>query len=134
MQKYEGDDCDHIRASNLRSGEKEFVLVVHDECSAVHANEDESAMWVEKGRLNSKAKGALLNISAFLSEERGLLRFTNEEYRQFKLNYPGSNLPQGAEIFMKCGAAHSTARTGKTVLGIAHDGYWKNAHVLEQIK
>ena len=136
MQKYEGEDCDQILSPTLRAGEKELVLVVHDECS-VHANEDESAMWVEKGKghaLKSKSRGALLNISAFLSEERGLLRFTDDEYRQFKLANPGSDLPQGAEIFMKCGAAHSTARTGQTVLGIAHDGYWKNAHVLEQIK
>ena len=74
------------------------------------------------------------HLSVLVRGTRHLLRFTNEEYRHFKLNYPGSNLPQGVEIFMKCGVDHSTAHTGGTVLGIAHDGYWKNTHVLEQIK
>ena len=48
MQKYEGNDCDQIRAPNLRSGENELVVVVHDECDAVFmsTHEDKSAINV----------------------------------------------------------------------------------------
>ena len=136
MQRYEGEECNEVRTPNLPAGKSELVLVVHDECGC-HANEDEDAMYVEEGKghaLKQKSKGALLNISMFLSEERGRLRFTDREYAQFKRENPHSDLPQSSAIFMKCGAAHSTARTGKTVLGIPHDGYWKNSHVLAQIR
>ena len=136
MQKYEGNDCSQVRAPNLDDGESELVLVAHDECGC-HANDDESAMYVEKGRghaLKKKNKGSLLNISLFLSEQCGPLRMTDVQYAQYKQANPDSDLPQTSTVFMKCGAKHATSRTGKKVLGISHDGYWKNAHVLKQIE
>ena len=136
MQKYDGDDCDIVRVPDLEPDEKELVLVVHDECS-VHANDDENAQWVEEGRghaLKKKHKGDLVNISLFLSEDKGRLKLTDQEYAQYKRINPGTDLPQQAAVYMKCGAKHATAKTGKTVLGVAHNGYWTNAHVLEQVK
>ena len=136
MAKYSGEDCEVVTPPTLQPGERELILVVHDECS-VHANDDEAAQWVEEGRghaIKQKSKGALMNISLFLSEKGGRLKLSDREYAEFKRANPDSDLPKMAAVYMKCGAKHATSKTGKTVLGIPHDGYWKNAHVLAQIK
>ena len=62
------------------------------------------------------------------------MRLTDAEYREYKRQHPGTDLPQDAGVKMKSGAAHATAKTGRRVLGIAHNGYWTNAHVLAQCK
>ena len=136
MAKYSGDDCEIITPPRLQPGERELILLVHDECS-VHVNDDENAQWVEEGRghaLKRKNKGALMNISLFLDEKGGRLKLSDREYVEFKRANPDSDLPQMTTVYMKCGAKHATSQTGKTVLGVEHDGYWKNTHVLAQIK
>ena len=49
MTKYEGPDCMIEVPPVLQPGEREHVLIVHDE-STYYANEDESMEWVEEGR------------------------------------------------------------------------------------
>lgn len=136
MTKYSGEDCMTATPPTLNVGEKEVFLVVHDECT-VYVYEDESHAWVEKTRghhFKKKAKGPTANLSLFLSEEQGLLRMTDTQYADYKRLHPDSTVPQDPGVVMKSGAAHATAKTGLKVLGIAHNGYWTNAHVLAQVK
>ena len=136
MTKYSGTDCEIVTPPNLPAGQQELVLVVHDEAT-VYAYENESSGWVEEGKgfdLQKKEKGPTVNLSMFLAEDTGRLRFTDEQYAEFKRRHPESTLPQDSAVFMKSGAAHATAKTGKRILGIAHNGYWTNKHVLAQVK
>ena len=136
MKKYSGPECTVVTEPALEPGQREIVLVVHDECT-VYAYEDETHSWVEKGRghqLKNKAKGPTINLSFFLSELGGLLKCTDDQYAAYKISNPDSDMPQDAGVKMKSGAAHATAKTGKQVLGIDHNGYWTSQHVLAQCR
>ena len=136
MCKYSGPECSVVTAPTLEPGQKEIVLVVHDECT-VYAYEDETHSWTEVGKghqLKNKAKGPTINLSFFLSEAIGLLKCTDAQYVSYKRANPDSDMPQDSGVKMKSGAAHSTAKTGIQVLGLDHNGWWTAQHVLAQCK
>ena len=64
------------------SATKFLVLIFHDE-SSFHANEGQSIMWAEEGRvpIRPKNQGRGLMVSDFVTEFYGLLQLSVEEYR-----------------------------------------------------
>ena len=60
-----------------------LVLIFHDE-SSFHANEGQSVMWDEEGRvpIRPKSQGRGLMVSDFVTEFDGLLQLSMEEYRR----------------------------------------------------
>ena len=58
---------------------------------------------------------------------------TDAEYRAYKTAHPDSDLPQDSGVTMKIGTKYSTAKTGKTILGLSHNGWWTNEMVLAQL-
>ena len=136
MNRYSGPDCETITAPTLAPGQKEHVFVVHNE-SVFYSNEGENLEWVEEGRghsLKQKNVGGGVNQSTFLSEEKGCLRMTDEQYLAYKTAHPDSDLPQDSGVTMKIGTKYSTAKTVKTILGLVHNGWWTNEMVLAQVK
>ena len=65
------------------SASKHLVLIFHDE-SSFHANEGQSVMWAEEGRVPicPKNQGRGLMVSDFVTEYDGLLQLNVEEYRR----------------------------------------------------
>ena len=65
------------------SATKHLVLGFHDE-SSFHANEAQSTVWAEEGRvpIRPKNQGRRLMVSDFVTEFDGLLQLTTEEYRR----------------------------------------------------
>ncbi|GES95772.1 hypothetical protein RCL_jg27997.t1 [Rhizophagus clarus] len=74
MSKYEGESMDRIHP-NLPEGEKERILVVHDEC-IFYSNEGKHRLWTKDGEmlLRKKGNGRLIMVSEFLTEVDGRLR------------------------------------------------------------
>ena len=110
--------------------------MVHDE-STFYSGEDESKQWVEAGRghaLKRKNLGGSINSSRFLSEWKGQLRMTDEEFAEYKRVNPQGVLPQDSGIEMRCGTKYSTANGGCPILGQEHDGWWTNKLMLAQLK
>ena len=60
---------------------KHLVLIFHDETS-FHANEGQSVMWAEEGRvpIRPKNQGRGLMVSDFVTEFDGLLQLSMDEY------------------------------------------------------
>ena len=60
---------------------KHIVLIFHDE-SSFHANEGQSVMWAEEGRvpIRPKNQGRGLMVSDFVTEFDGLLQLSVDEY------------------------------------------------------
>lgn len=136
MTKYSGPDCMVTTPPQLPPGQKELVLVVHDE-SCMYVNDDEHSQWVEKGKghaLKKKDRGPAINNSVFLSEQTGVVRFTDEQYAEYKRLHPDSDLRKDSTVSMVIGADQATSITGKQLLGVSHKGYWVNAHMLAQLK
>lgn len=134
MNKYHGKNCEVIETPVLPAGAKELVLVAHDE-STVHSNDSDAYMYVEEGRSNDikyKNLGGGINISAFTSEEKGIVRLTDDEWAQAKLTNP--DIAQDSTVKMKIGSKYSTKSTGDKLLGLEHDGWWNNELMLEQTK
>ena len=135
MARYTGPNCDTVTPPTLHPGQREHVLVVHDE-SVFYTNDDENVAWVEDGRghsLKRKNVGGGCNTSAFLSEEIGVLRMTDEQYAAYNAANPDSDLPQDSTVTMKIGTKYATAKTGETLLGLSHNGWWTNDLVIAQL-
>ena len=136
MTTYSGRNCEIATPPMLSAGERELVLVVHDE-STFHTNDDDPYMYVEEGRSNClkrKDQGGGINVSAFLSEKCGVVRLTDAELNQLRQRHPDINIAQDSTVKMKIGTKYSTANTGDTLLGLEHSGWWNNELVLAQIK
>lgn len=136
MSKYSGPDCMTVTAPTLAPGQTEHVLVVHDE-STFYTNDDEKYEWCEDGKghsLKFKNDGGSCNSSKFLSEKGGRVRMSDEQYANYKRDNPDGQLPQDSGVEMKCGSKYATSRTGKTLLGVEHDGWWTNDLVVAQLK
>ena len=136
MTKYSGPDCMIETPPILGPGQKEHVLVVHDE-STFYTNDDEKFEWCEEGRghsLKYKNQGGSCNSSKFLSEKIGRVRMTDAQYAQYKRDNPDGDLPQDSGVEMKCGSKYATSKTDKTLLGISHDGWWTNDLMIAQLK
>lgn len=114
MSKYEGEFMDRVHL-NLPNGEKERVLVVHDEC-IFYSNDGKRGLWTKNGEMSLQKKGNRRSIivSKFLTEIDGCLRLKQADVE----NHP--YVPEEAWCYLK--------------LGINQEGYWTAEHLLEQIE
>jgi len=109
MTKYDGEDMTEETKPELENGEKEHVLVVHDE-SLFYSNDGDSPMWIHPKHppLRKKGKGRCIMISEFLCECHGRMEVVLD----------------GAEL----------ATMEKLTPGKNEEGWWTADHLLEQIK
>ena len=78
---FEGVDCTDVSWPDLNPGEPPVVLVSQDE-STFHGNDDVKQEWSEKGcgmSIKKKSRGALIMLSMFISELHGRLRCTRAQ-------------------------------------------------------
>ena len=78
---FRGANCEEAVWPLLHPGERPVVLVSQDE-STFHANDDVSGEWMENGkgmRIKKKSRGGFIIVSMFISELRGKLRCTTSE-------------------------------------------------------
>ena len=54
MSKYEGENMDHVQP-NLTEGEKERILVTHDEC-IFYSNDGKRGIWAKYGEMPLRKK------------------------------------------------------------------------------
>src|SRR5437764_12648968 len=89
---YEGEDMKRI-APMLNLGEKERILVVHDEC-IFYSNDGNRGTWAKSGELplRKKGNGKSIMVSEFLTEACGRLKLTAEHIE----NYP--DVPEEARV------------------------------------
>jgi len=78
MKDFDGDMLDVIIEPQLKSGEKEFVQITHNECH-FYANDSQRRIWIqaEENILHSKHMGRSIMVSAFLCPCHGLLRLSD---------------------------------------------------------
>ena len=98
---------------------KHLVLIFHDE-SSFHANEGQSLMWAEEGRvpIRPKNQGRGLMVSDFVTEFDGLLQLSMDEYRRAAQTDP--SIRMCAREIIKFGSGS--------------EGYWTNARFLQQME
>jgi len=114
MSKYEGETMDRI-IPNLPEGEKERILVVHDE-SIFYSNDGKRGVWTKNGEmpLRKKGNGRSIMVSEFLTEVNGRLCLQQADIEKHPY------VPEEAQCYLKP--------------GINQDGYWTAEHLLEQIE
>ena len=114
MATYKGEDMKRI-APILNLGEKEHILVVHDEC-IFYSNDGKRGTWAKSGELplRKKGNGKSIMVSEFLTEACGRLKLTVEHIE----NYP--DVPEEARVCLKPGANE--------------EGYWTAAHLIDQVE
>ncbi|KAJ8101608.1 hypothetical protein POJ06DRAFT_237718 [Lipomyces tetrasporus] len=82
MREYGGEDCSEVIMPDLQDGDKEVVLVTHDECY-FNSNDDVTITWTEKGESTIKKNGQGLGlISDFYCACHGSLRFDDQYARE----------------------------------------------------
>ncbi len=83
MSKYDGEFMNWI-CPNLPEGEKERILIVHDE-SIFYSNDDKREVWIKDGKmsLQKKGNGRLIMVSEFLTEINGCLRLQQEDIEKY---------------------------------------------------
>ena len=98
---------------------RDLVLLFNDE-STYHSNEDQGWMWAEKGNqpIRPKGQGRGIMVSDFVDEFNGLLSLTREEFERGKLEYP--DLKQKARVLLKYGAEG--------------EGYWNSEKFIAQVE
>ena len=98
---------------------RSLVLIYHDE-SSFHANEGQSVMWAEEGRvpIRPKSQGRGLMVSNFVTEHDGLLQLTDEEFEKAQQSNP--SISKCAREIIKFGAAS--------------EGYWNSERFLRQME
>lgn len=101
------------------SATKFLLLIYHDE-SSFHANEGQSIMWAEEGRVPIclKNQGRGLMVSDLVTEFDGLLQLTIEEYRTAAESDP--SIRMCAREMIKFGAGS--------------EGYWNSFRFLKQME
>ncbi len=114
MSKYEGETMKRIYP-NLPEGEKERILVTHDEC-IFYFNDGKRGVWAKNGELplRKKGNGRSIMVSEFLTEIDGRLCLQQTNILQ------NPNIPEEARCYLKPGKNQ--------------EGYWTAEHLLEQIK
>jgi len=114
MSKYEGENMDRVQP-NLTEGEKERILVTHDEC-IFYSNDGKRGIWAKDGEmpLRKKGNGRSILVSEFLTEINGRLQIPLDEVEK----YP--SVPKEARCYLKPG------KNG--------EGYWTSEHLLQQIE
>jgi hypothetical protein len=114
MSYYEGENMDRI-LPNLVEGEKEHILVTHDEC-VFYSNDGQRGIWAKNGELplRKKGNGKSIMVSEFLTEVDGRLKLKPVNIE----NHP--TIPIEAREYLEPGKDR--------------EGYWTAENVLEQIK
>jgi len=114
MSHYEGENMNRI-LPNLAKGEKEHILVTHDEC-IFYSNDGQRGIWAKNGELplRKKGNGKSIMVSEFLTEVDGRLKLKPTDIEQ----YP--TIPAEAREYLEPGKDR--------------EGYWTAENVLEQIK
>ncbi|RGB30484.1 hypothetical protein C1646_627909 [Rhizophagus diaphanus] len=114
MSKYKGEFMDQIYP-NLLEGEKERVLVVHDEC-IFYSNDGKRGLWTKNGEMLFRKKGnrRSIMVSKFLIEIDRCLHLKQADIEKHPY------VPEEARYFLKP--------------GINQEGYWTAEHLLEQIE
>lgn len=104
MTFYRGDDMSIPVPAELKDGEKEAVLVTHDE-STFYCNEGRRFFWLENGKkkLLPKSKGTSIMISGFCCHCHGFM-----------------SLPDGSKTYQLFKA------------GISREGWFTNQHLVNQ--
>jgi len=105
MSTYSGDDMEVITPPILNPGDKEHVLVVHDE-TIFRSYDGKKFYWCEEGKqkLKKKGEGKAIMVSTFLCECHGILQDTVESATV--IFTPGKN----------------------------DEGYWTNENLVDNIK
>ncbi|CAB4474979.1 unnamed protein product [Rhizophagus irregularis] len=114
MSRYEGENMDRI-LPDLAEGEKEHILVTHDEC-IFYSNDGQRGVWAKNGELplRKKGNGKSIMVSEFLTEIDGRLKLKPTDIEQ----YP--TVPAEAREYLEPGKDR--------------EGYWTAENVLNQIK
>lgn len=75
---YEGHDMNEVILPSLNTGEKEVILITHDE-STFYCNEGRRLFWMENGRkkLLPKSKGTSIMVSGFICQCHGFMSNSN---------------------------------------------------------
>ena len=96
------------------------IIFFHDE-STFQACDYERTQWGKRDdhMLVPKSKGAGIMVSDFISEQKGYLRLTDEEYERAKIRYPELT-QQNARKFLEYGESK--------------EGYWTSEKFMNQIK
>ncbi|KAK9241586.1 hypothetical protein V1506DRAFT_550303 [Lipomyces tetrasporus] len=83
MREYGGEDCSEVIMPDLQDGDKEVVLVTHDECY-FNSNDDVTITWTEKGEstIKKKGQGLGLMVSDFYCACHGSPRFDDQYARE----------------------------------------------------
>ena len=97
MTKYVGDDMKCV-PSELKDGEKEHILVTHDEC-IFYTNDSKRGIWASNGELPLRKKGnrKSIMVSEFLSEACGWLCLSQEDI----IKHP--TVPNKAHVYLTPG-------------------------------
>ena len=98
MSKYDGEFMNWI-CPNLPEGEKERILIVHDE-SIFYSNDGKREAWIkdEKIPLWKKGNGRSIMVSEFLTEINGCLRLQQEDIEKY------SNISEEVRYYLKFSA------------------------------
>ena len=98
---------------------RSLVLIYHDE-SSFHANEGQSIMWAEEGRvpIRPKTQGRGLMDSDFVTEHTGLLALNDDEFEEARRLNP-SIMKSVREVFK---------------FGAANEGYWNSERFMKQME
>ncbi len=113
MREFDGDMLNIILEPKLKSGEKEFVQVTHDECH-FYANDGRRRIWVNKEEniLRPKHLGRSIMVSAFLCPCHELLQLSDEQMQE---------------------NPHIQHKDVYVFRSIQADGYWTLEHMIEQV-
>src|SRR6266498_4394865 len=114
IANYEGETMDKI-LPNLQNGEKEHILVTHDEC-IFYSNDGKRGVWAKTGELplRKKGNGRSIMISEFLTEAYGRLKLSDEQV------FDHRNVPKEARVYLQPGKNQ--------------EGYWTSEHLINQVK
>ena len=114
IANYEGETMDKI-LPNLQNGEKEHILVTHDEC-IFYSNDGKRGVWTKTGQLplRKKGNGRSIMVSEFLTEACGRLKLDAQAIENYH------DIPKEARAYL--------------IPGKNQEGYWTMNHLLEQLK
>jgi len=145
MNEYGGPSMMQVvRQPKMLINGKRIAFVSHDE-SVLHQNDGVRWSYREKGHenmpLQQKAMGAGLHVSAFLSEDVGLIELKEDEWRRYLETLPSDEARERAQPNEFHAALASPLQANIKVLigkGNASEflpsGYWTGEHVLKQLE
>ena len=121
MATYDDGTLDRI-PPNLRSGEREHVIVFQDE-TIFHTNEYRRRSWLARDQqpIRKKGNGRVVHISDFISETIGRIKLSEDQIAE--------QLTRPAELRIPSFEARKITYPGK-----GFDAWWDLAQLMSQIK